>query len=97
MITDSLFGDDLSRLPPPPRAGQYQTIMADPPWLERGGGKVKRGADRHYALMTTEAICALRVALWAGRNAHLYLWVTNNFLPDGLDVMRMSKLGCADA
>lgn len=32
--------------------GQYKTIYIDPPWPERGGGKIKRGADRHYALMS---------------------------------------------
>lgn len=69
----------------------YRTIVADPPWLERGSGKCKRGADRHYPLMTTPAIVALMSAELAGDvapDAHLYLWVTNSFLPDGLDVMR---------
>jgi len=68
---------------------RYGTIYADPPWMERGAGKIKRGADRHYPLMRTEDIEAMgpevrRVALDA---SHLYLWVTNNFLPDGLRVM----------
>lgn len=67
---------------------QYGTILADPPWLERGGGKIKRGADRHYPLMKTRDICALPVSDLALADAHLYLWVTNNFLPDGLEVMR---------
>ena len=31
--------------------GKYKTIYIDPPWPEHGGGKIKRGADRHYALM----------------------------------------------
>ena len=31
-----------------PRAPGYSTVLADPPWPESGGGKVKRGADRHY-------------------------------------------------
>ena len=35
---------------------KYNTIYADPPWHEQGGGKIKRGADRHYSLMTTEEI-----------------------------------------
>lgn len=77
----SLFADE------PKSAGFYQTIMADPPWLERGSGQCKRGADRHYSLMKTRDICALPVARWAAPSAHLYLWVTNNFLPDGLEVM----------
>ena len=29
----------------------YKTILIDPPWNQKGGGKVKRGADRHYKLM----------------------------------------------
>lgn len=62
--------------------------MADPPWMERGGGKSKRGADRHYPLMHTEAICDLYVQEHVHQDGcHLYLWVTNNFLPDGLRVM----------
>lgn len=66
---------------------RYATVLADPPWLERGGGQVKRGADRHYPLMSTTEISKLPVHQLAADNAHLYLWVTNNFLPDGLEVM----------
>lgn len=28
-------------------SGKYRTIYIDPPWPERGGGKIKRGADKH--------------------------------------------------
>lgn len=66
---------------------KYRTVYADPPWMERGGGKIKRGADRHYPLMKTKDIKALPVSQMAEENAHLYLWVTNNFLKDGLEVM----------
>lgn len=66
---------------------RYSTILADPPWLERGGGKIKRGADRHYSLLKTEQIMSLPVASLAADNAHLYLWVTNGHLPDGLRVL----------
>lgn len=79
---------DESRVPSPPLAGSYATIMADPPWLERGAGQTRRGADRHYALMHTRDIAALPVRRWAAENAHCYLWVTNNFLQDGLDVLK---------
>ena len=65
---------------------KYQIIYADPPWAEYGGGQIKRGADRHYPLMKTEEICALKIP--ADKNAHLYLWVTNNKLEDGLRVVR---------
>jgi N6-adenosine-specific RNA methylase IME4 len=67
---------------------QYKTIYADPPWAEYGGGKIKRGADNHYPLMKTKDIIALPVPSICENNAHLYLWVTNNFLPDGLEVMK---------
>ena len=68
----------------------YSTILADPPWNERGGGKIKRGADRHYPLMKEPEIKAL-MSEWldqcVAENAHLYMWVTNNYLPHGLRVL----------
>ena len=67
---------------------QYKTIYADPPWAEYGGGKIKRGADRHYPLMKTKAIMDLPVnELTHSDGCHLYMWVTNNFLSDGLKVI----------
>lgn len=67
---------------------KYQTIYADPPWKESGGGKTKRGADRHYPLMSTKAIKELDVPRIAYDNCHLYLWTTNNFLEDAMQVIR---------
>ena len=73
----------------------FQTVVIDPPWNEQGGGKIKRGADRHYPLMKTPDIIRtiLQIPQWnnIAENAHCYLWVTNNFLPAGLVVM--SALG----
>lgn len=69
----------------------YATIMADPPWLERGSGKCKRGADKHYPLLHTRDIPGVMQAspLWQpADDCHLYLWVTSNHLPSGLEVMR---------
>lgn len=66
---------------------RFGAILADPPWPERGGGKIKRGADRHYPLMSVREIAALPVAALALPDSHLYLWVTNNYLPAGLEVM----------
>ncbi len=66
---------------------KYKTIYADPPWNESGGGKIKRGADRHYKLMKTKDIMALPVQNIAEDNCHLYLWTTNNFLQDALKVV----------
>jgi N6-adenosine-specific RNA methylase IME4 len=67
---------------------KYQIIYADPPWNETGGGVIKIGADKHYPLMKTKDIIALDVNAITDINAHLYLWVTNNKLPDGLQVMK---------
>lgn len=66
----------------------YKTIYADPPWMERGGGKIKRGADRHYPLMSTAQLMDLPVQdLVSPDGCHLYLWTTNNFLPDAMKVV----------
>lgn len=63
---------------------KYKTIYLDPPWYEKGGGKIKRGADRHYKLMKTDEILRLPIKKLADPSGcHLYLWVTNNFLQDG--------------
>ena len=65
-----------------------RTIIADPPWRERGGGKIKRGADRHYPLMSTSQNIEI-MKNWLDQHElsddlHFYLWVTNNFLVDGI-------------
>lgn len=76
--------------PLPRIAGGFQTILADPPWrFSNRTGKVApehRRLDR-YATMSLDEIKALSVAGSAARNAHLYLWVPNALLPEGLDVM----------
>ena len=66
---------------------KYKTIYADPPWMESGGGRLKRGADRHYPLMKTKDIAALPVQDIADDDCHLYLWATNNHLQDAFAVM----------
>ncbi len=66
---------------------KYKTIYTDPPWKESGGGKIKRGADAHYPLMTTKEICEMPIQQIADDNCHLYLWTTNNFLQDAFKVI----------
>lgn len=68
----------------------FKTIYADPPWAEHGGGKIQRGADKFYPLMSTNEIISLRPFIddIACDDCHLYLWVTNNFLEDGLRVVK---------
>ena len=40
---------------------KYKTIYLDPPWEEKGGGKIKRGCDRHYKTMSISEISALPI------------------------------------
>ncbi len=65
----------------------WKTALLDPPWEERGSGKIKRGAQKHYPLLKTKEMPGVIRAsgLWTpNEDAHVYCWVTNNFLPDGL-------------
>lgn len=78
-------------LPPlPGTPGGWSTVLADPPWrFTNRTGKVApehRRLDR-YDTMTYEDICALPVADVMAPNSHLYLWVPNALLPEGLRVM----------
>ena len=54
------------------------TVLLDCPWPEHGGGKIKRGADRHYDLIKKKEDI-LRVILQSGRwrvadDAHCLEW-----------------------
>lgn len=69
---------------------RYNTIYADPPWrFSNRTGKVAPEHKRltRYETMTLDEIKALPVAAIADDKAHLYLWVPNALLPDGLAVM----------
>jgi N6-adenosine-specific RNA methylase IME4 len=82
---------ELAADPLPKVAGGFQTILADPPWrFTNRTGKVApehRRLDR-YSTMSMDTIRCLSVGKVAAKNAHLYLWVPNALLTDGLDVMR---------
>ncbi|RQZ60321.1 S-adenosylmethionine-binding protein [Burkholderia sp. Bp9004] len=70
---------------------KFKTILADPPWqFQNRTGKVAPEHKRlnRYGTMTLDDIKALPVAAAAEDTAHLYLWVPNALLPDGLDVMK---------
>jgi N6-adenosine-specific RNA methylase IME4 len=76
--------------PLPTTPGGFRTVYADPPWrFTNRTGKVApehRRLDR-YDTMSPEAIRTLPVAEVAAASAHLYLWVPNALLPQGLDVL----------
>lgn len=68
----------------------FRTIYADPPWqFQNRTGKVAPEHKRlsRYPTMTFEEIKALPVNSVAAPKSHLYLWVPNALLPDGLTVM----------
>jgi N6-adenosine-specific RNA methylase IME4 len=82
----------VSQIPPMPHTpGGWKTVLADPPWrFTNRTGKVApehRRLDR-YDTMTHQEICALPVAEAVADAAHLYLWVPNALLPEGLAVMQ---------
>lgn len=69
---------------------EFSTILADPPW--RFANRTGKMAPEHrrltrYETMSIDEICALPVAQCTGKTAHLYLWVPNALLPDGLKVL----------
>lgn len=69
---------------------KYRTILADPPWqFQNRTGKVAPEHKRlnRYSTMTLEDIKKLPVAKIADEKSHLYLWVPNALLPEGLEVM----------
>jgi N6-adenosine-specific RNA methylase IME4 len=74
----------------PETPGGFKTILADPPWrFANRTGKVApehRRLDR-YSTMTLDAIKRIPVTECLAANAHLYLWVPNALLPEGLAVM----------
>ena len=77
---------DLRRL----KGRPFSTILADPPWrFMNRTGKVAPEHRRlsRYDTMATAAIRALPVAEVATEDAHLYLWVPNALIADGLRVM----------
>jgi len=70
---------------------QFGTILADPPWqFTNRTGKVAPEHRRlsRYGTMSLEEICALPVAEIVKPTAHLYLWVPNALLAEGLQVMQ---------
>jgi N6-adenosine-specific RNA methylase IME4 len=72
------------------RGRKFSTILADPPWrFQNSTGKVAPEHKRlsRYPTMNLEDICGLPVEGIAADTAHLYMWVPNALLPEGLKVM----------
>lgn len=71
--------------------GRFATILADPPWVfSNRTGKIAPEHRRlyRYSTMTLRDIQSLPVSSVATERAHLYLWVPNALILEGLEVMR---------
>ena len=72
------------------RSKRFATVLADPPW--RFINRTGKMAPEHrrlsrYDTMSIDEITALPVKEILRPTAHLYLWVPNALLPDGLKVL----------
>lgn len=82
----------VSEWEPLPRVdGGFKTVLADPPWrFANRTGKVApehRRLDR-YSTMDLADIKALPVDDVTADNSHLYLWVPNALLVEGIEVLQ---------
>lgn len=71
--------------------GKFGTILADPPWqFQNRTGKMAPEHKRlnRYDTMDLKEIMELPVHMYAAERSHLYLWVPNALLEDGLRVMK---------
>jgi N6-adenosine-specific RNA methylase IME4 len=71
--------------------GQFATILADPPWqFQNRTGKMAPEHKRllRYPTMELEEIFELPIPRLAAARSHLYLWVPNALLAEGLQVMK---------
>ncbi len=69
---------------------KFSTVLADPPWrFTNRTGKVAPEHRRltRYGTLPTEEIAALPVPRIVTDVAHLYMWVPNALLPEGLLVL----------
>ncbi len=69
---------------------KFNTVLADPPWqFSNRTGKMAPEHKRlqRYSTMTLQEIKDLPIEAIAGSTAHLYLWVPNALVAEGLQVM----------
>lgn len=86
-LTQTPAADDLTEKVP----GRFATILADPPWqFQNRTGKMAPEHKRllRYPTMELQEVLQLPVGRLAAAQSHLYLWVPNAMLAEGLEVMR---------
>ncbi|MCF8262569.1 MAG: hypothetical protein K9J12_17465 [Melioribacteraceae bacterium] len=72
-------------------SGKYKTILADPPWrFQNSTGKVAPEHKRlaRYQTLSLQEILDIPVNSVADETCHLYLWVPNALLAEGLETMK---------
>jgi N6-adenosine-specific RNA methylase IME4 len=64
----------------PPK--KYQTAIVDPPWQHQSG-------EKHYMTLRTSTLAEMGSSIdrIMAPNAHLWLWVTNGTLKEGLELL----------
>jgi N6-adenosine-specific RNA methylase IME4 len=70
---------------------KFSTILADPPWrFQNCTGKIAPEHRRlnRYSTMDFDEIKAMPVPSVLTETAHLYLWVPNALLPEGIETLR---------
>lgn len=70
---------------------RFAAILADPPWrFQNSTGKIAPEHRRlsRYGTLSLEEIRALPIAALSAPVAHLYLWIPNALLAEGLSVMK---------
>lgn len=90
-MSQERFTDPVADLRSYLRGMRFGTILADPPWrFQNRTGKMAPEHRRlaRYGTMSLDEICQLPVQEFVEEPAHLYLWVPNALLPDGLQVMK---------
>ena len=70
---------------------KYGAIIADPPW--QFANRTEKMAPEHkrlnrYSTLTLQEIKELPVSVVVAESSHLYLWIPNALLQEGLEVMK---------
>lgn len=73
------------------KTGNFGTVLADPPWrFTNRTGKVAPEHKRlnRYSTLSLNEIKEIPVFNVVAKQCHLYLWVPNALIPEGLEVMK---------
>jgi len=75
--------------------GQFDVILADPPWKFASNSRAKpgRNARRHYPVMRLDDIAALPVRSLRATDCALFLWITGPMLVIGAHIPVMQAWG----